>query len=287
LADELCLTALIEDSVEIEDESKKRLIAKHGLSILVEAKVENVEICILMDTGPSSEALLNNVDVMGVNLRKIDAVVLSHGHYDHTDGLIGVLRSIGKHVPVLAHPKVFYPKFVIKPKLRFTGAAFTSSTVEKAGGVLLLASDPLEIADGMTTTGEIQRTTIYEKVSGFFTVEEGRFIEDFVLDDQALVINLKNKGLVVITGCAHAGVVNTILHAKKIMKTNKIYAVLGGFHLVNADDKRIQATVTDLAKFNPDLLGPCHCTGEKATRKLEEAFGDKCRPLKTGNVLRL
>lgn len=286
MVDELRLTVLIEDSVETEDESKRRLIAKHGLSILVEAKVDDVEACILMDTGPSSEALLSNVDAIGVNLRKIDAVVLSHGHYDHTDGLIGVLQSTGKRVPVLAHPKVFNPKFVVKPKLRFTGSAFTWSTVENVGGVPLLASNPVKIADGITTTGEIQRTTAYEKVSGFLTVEGGRFTEDSIVDDQALVINLKNKGLVVITGCAHAGVVNTVRHAQEILKTEKVYAVLGGFHLINADDERIQATVIDLAEFNPEFLGPCHCTGEKATRKLKEAFGDKCRPLKTGDVLR-
>lgn len=286
MVDELCLTVLIEDSIETGDESKRRLITKHGLAILVEAKVDDVEAYILMDTGPSSEALLNNVDVMGVNLRKIDAVLLSHGHYDHTDGLIGVLQSIGKRVPVLAHPKTFNPKFVVKPKLRFAGPAYTLSTVESTGGVPLLARNPAKIADGITTTGEIQRTTNYEKVSGFLTVEEGRFTKDSIIDDQALVINLKDKGLVVITGCAHAGVVNTTMRAQKIMKTEKVYAVLGGFHLINANDERIQATVTDLAKFNIEFLGPCHCTGEKATRKIKEAFEDKCQPLKTGDVLR-
>jgi 7,8-dihydropterin-6-yl-methyl-4-(beta-D-ribofuranosyl)aminobenzene 5'-phosphate synthase len=281
------LTVLIEDSVEPEDESKRQLIAKHGLSILVETKVDDVEVCILMDAGPSSEALLNNVDVMGVNLRKIDAVVLSHGHHDHTDGLVGVLQSIGKLVPVLAHPKVFNPKFVVKPKLRFTGSAFKLPAVEDAGGVPLLTSNPVKIADGIMTTGEIQRTTMYEKVSGFLTVEDARFTEDSIIDDQALVINLKNKGLAVITGCAHAGVVNTVRHAQRIMETEKVYAVLGGFHLIDADDERIQATVMDLAKFNPEFLGPCHCTGEKATHKLKEAFGEKCRQLKTGDVLKL
>lgn len=286
MIDELRLIVLIEDSVETEDESKRQLIAKHGLSFVVEAKVDDVKVCILMDTGPSSEALLNNVDVIGVNLRKIDAVVLSHGHYDHTDGLIGALQSTSKRVPVLAHPKAFNPKFVVKPKLRFIGSAFTLSAVENAGGVLILASNPVKITDGITTTGEIQHTTTYEKVSGFLTVEEGRFIEDSIVDDQALVISLKNKGLVVITGCAHAGVVNTVRYARKIMETEKVYAVLGGFHLINADDERIQATVTDLAKFNPEFVGPCHCTGEKATRKLKKAFGDKCQPLKTGDVLR-
>ncbi len=284
---ELRLTVLIEDSVETGDESRKGLIAKHGLSILVEAKVDDVEVCILMDTGPSSEALLNNVDGIDVNLRKIDAIMLSHGHYDHTNGLISVLRSAAKRVPVLAHPKVFSPKFAVKPKLRPIGPAFTLPTVESAGGVPLLVSNPVEIADGVKTTGEIARITKYEKVAGFLTVDEGHFVEDSIVDDQALVINLKNKGLVIVTGCAHAGVVNTIIHAQKIMETEKVCAVLGGFHLIDADDERIKATVADLTKSNIGFLGPCHCTGEKATRKLKETFGDKCQPLKTGDVLRL
>lgn len=286
MVDELRLVVVIDDSVKTEAESKRRLIAKHGLSFIVEAKSGDVEVCVLMDTGPSAEALLSNVDVIGVNLRKIDAIMLSHGHYDHTNGLIGVLQSTGKRVPVLAHPKAFNPKFEVKPKLRFIGSAFAWSTVENAGGVPLLASNSVKIADSITTTGEIPRTTTYEKTDKFLTVEGGRFKEDSMMDDQALVINLKNKGLVVITGCAHAGVVNTVRYAQKITKTKKVYAVLGGFHLINAGDKRIQATVVDLAKFSPEFLGPCHCTGEKATRKLKKAFGSKCIPLKTGDVLR-
>lgn len=285
MIDELRLTVLIEDSVETKDESKKRLIAKHGLSILVEAKTGDIKVCVLMDTGPSSEALLNNIDVMNVNLRNIDAIVLSHGHYDHTGGLINLLQAVGKHVPVLAHPKVFNPKFAVKPKLRFIGSAFTSPAVENAGGVPFLVKNPVKIADGVITTGEIPRMTTYEKVSGFLTVEEERLTDDLIVEDQALVVNLKDKGLVVITGCAHAGVVNTMRHAQKIMEAERIYAVLGGFHLVDANDEKIQSTVIDLMKFAPDFLGPCHCTGEKAIRKLKETFGNKCQLLKTGDTL--
>jgi len=278
------LTFLIENSANKRD---KGLVAKHGLSVLVEGEVNDAHVRVLMDSGPSAEALLNNVDVLGVNLRKIDAVLLSHGHYDHTDGLIGVLKNVNKFVPVIAHPKIFNPKFsTTRRKLRFIGAAFTQSELRNYGGIPLLARNPVSIAKGITTTGEIERVTAYEKVNGFFTVEREQFIKDDMIDDQALVVSLEGKGLVVVTGCAHAGIVNTILHAQKMLKTKKVYAVLGGFHLVDASKERIKATIEDLKKLNIKFLGPCHCTGKKALKTLKEAFGDKCRILKTGDVIK-
>jgi 7,8-dihydropterin-6-yl-methyl-4-(beta-D-ribofuranosyl)aminobenzene 5'-phosphate synthase len=287
LVDEICLTVLVEDSVEAKNGAKKRLIAKHGLSIFLETKVDDAKVCVLMDTGPSVEALVNNVDVLGVNLRQTDAIMLSHGHYDHTDGLIGALRSIHKPTMVIAHPKIFVPKFAVRKKLKFTGSSFTQFTMEKAGGIPLFANNSVEIAENIITTGEIERKTTYEKLKGFFTIEQGQFVADSIIDDQALVINLRSRGLVVITGCAHAGIVNTIMHAQKITKTDKIRAVLGGFHLIDATDKRIQATIEDLKKFKLSFLGPCHCTGKKAIKKIGEAFGDRCQPLRTGDSIKL
>ena len=285
LIESLRLTVLVEDTVE--ESNKKKLITGHGLSILVEAEVNGVDVCVLMDTGPSSKALLNNIDVLGVNPRRVDAVVLSHGHYDHTDGLMGALKSIGKRVPVLAHPEAFNLKFSVDPKLRFNGSAFTVADVEGAGGILFLSKDSIKIADGIITTGEIERLTSYEKVEGFWTIKNNRVVKDSMPDDQALVINMKDKGLVVITGCAHAGVINTVNYARKITGTSRVYAVLGGFHLIDASEERIEATIRDLARFDPMFLGPCHCTGEKAISRIKEAFGDKCHRLRTGDTVTL
>ncbi|NWG11154.1 MBL fold metallo-hydrolase [Candidatus Bathyarchaeota archaeon] len=270
MADDVCLTILIEDSVEARNGARKRLIAKHGLSILAETRIDDTEICVLMDTGPSAEALLNNVDIMDVNPRKIDAIVLSHGHYDHTDGLIGALKGINKPTMIIAHPKIFAPKFAVRKKLKFIGSSFTQPMMENVGGVPLFASNPVEIAEDITTTGEIERKTTYEKLKGFFTIEQGQFVVDSIIDDQALIINLKSKGLVVVTGCAHAGVVNTTMHAQKITNTGKIHAVLGGFHLIDATDKRIQMTIDDLKRLKPKFLGPCHSTGKKQLKKLKK-----------------
>jgi len=284
LVESVCLKVLVDDSVGAKGES--RLVAKHGLSVIVQAKAKAMDVCVLVDVGPSAEALFNNVDVIGVNLRKIDAIMLSHGHYDHVDGLIPLLKVVGKSVPVFAHPSAFCPKFSYRKKLRFIGASFTTSAVRQAGGIPFLTNSAVSIAEGVVTTGEVERVTDYEKPRGFLTVDGGRLVEDALVDDQALIINLRGKGLVVLTGCAHSGIVNTIYHAQKVAGTREVYAVLGGFHLVDATNQRLSKTIEALKDFNLEFLGPCHCTGKKAIQRLAEAFGDKCHQVKTGDVIK-
>jgi len=276
------ITVLIEDS---KSPAKPHLKSKHGLSFFTKAKIGDNEVTVLMDTGTSPEALLHNVDAMGVNLEDVDVIALSHGHYDHTGGLLEALKRMKKRVPVIGHPTVFEPKLALMPHLRLIGAPFKSSDVESAGGVPLLATDPVKIADGITTTGEVPRITAFESVRGFWTVHNRRFIEDKMLDDQSLVIDVEGKGLVVVAGCAHAGIINTIEYAQKITGNSRVYAVLGGFHLWNAGNKRLQATVDKLEKLEPKFLGPCHCTGKKAVKKIAEAFGDRYQPLHTGDII--
>ncbi|MEM3577411.1 MAG: MBL fold metallo-hydrolase [Candidatus Bathyarchaeia archaeon] len=284
MIESVCINVLVDDVAGAEGGA--RLIARHGLSMFVQAKAEDADVCILLDVGASAEALLNNVDVVGVNLRKTDAIVLSHGHYDHVDGLIPLLRAVGKSVPVFAHPSAFYPKFSYTKKLRFIGASFALSDVKQAGGVPILTRNAVKIAEGLMTTGEVERVNDYEKPKGFLTFEDGRLIEDALVDDQALIINLKSKGLIILTGCAHSGIVNTICHAQRVAGTRKVYAVLGGFHLADATNQRLRKTIDALKGFSPEFFGPCHCTGKKAIRRLTEAFGSKCRQIKTGDVIK-
>lgn len=284
LVDKVKLTVLVEDSVDMD---KPSLLAKHGVSFFVEAETGDVKVTTLMDVGPSSDVVIHNVDEMGIDLRKTDAILLSHGHYDHVGSLIEMLKRIEKPVPVIAHPNIFNPKFKVKPCLRFIGASFKPPDVEAAGGVLLYASNPVTIAEGIIASGEIERRLAFEKVKGFWTVGGGRFVEDTLLDDQALIIHVKNKGLVVVAGCAHSGIINTIRHAQKVIGTDRVFAVLGGFHLAKADDKRNQATLNELIKLDLKFVGPCYCTGQKTVNRLSEAFGDHCHSLRTGDVVEL
>jgi 7,8-dihydropterin-6-yl-methyl-4-(beta-D-ribofuranosyl)aminobenzene 5'-phosphate synthase len=276
------ITVLIEDS---KNPAKPKLKNKHGLSFFIQAKIGDDKVTALMDTGPSSEVLLHNVDVMGVNLEDVNVIALSHGHYDHTGGLLEALKRMKKQVPVIAHPTVFDPKLSLMPHLRLIGAPFKASDVEAAGGVPVFASDPVKIADGITTTGEVPRITAFESVKRFWTVHNSRFAEDIMLDDQSLVIDVEGKGLVVVAGCAHAGIINTIKHAQKITGNSRVYAVLGGFHLWNAENERLQATVDELKKLDLEFVGPCHCTGKKAIEKFVAAFGDHYYPIRIGDTI--
>jgi len=245
------------------------------------------EVNILMDTGPSGEALINNVDKLGVELEKTDVIVLSHGHYDHVNGLIAALERIGKQVPVIAHPKVFGVKLKTKPKIRFIGASFNASQIKNTYAVPVYAMNSITIVQGIATSGEIPRTTPYENTEGFWTVTDYFFKKDPLIDDQALYIKMERKGIVIITGCAHAGIVNTIKHAQKIMGKEKIYAVLGGFHLVNASKQRIRMTIDKFVSLRPAYVGLCHCTGTEAVEAFKKAMPENCHVIRTGDTITL
>jgi 7,8-dihydropterin-6-yl-methyl-4-(beta-D-ribofuranosyl)aminobenzene 5'-phosphate synthase len=281
-ADHVRLTVLVEDTVD-----KPYLIAKHGLSILVETTSADSKSRILMDAGPPPDVALQNANVMKVGIHSLDAIVISHGHYDHAGGLIQILRSIGRPTLVLAHPLAFVPKFAYKPNLKFIGAEFNHESVKDAGGVLLTARNSVPIATGVIASGEIPRETDFEKVEGFWTVANEYFLQDMMTDDQSVVINIKEKGLVIISGCAHAGIINTVTNAEKIAGTDDIYAIVGGFHLADASNKRIEATLDQLSRIQPKRLYPCHCTGSRAMNRFLESFGERLAAVRTGDVIEL
>jgi 7,8-dihydropterin-6-yl-methyl-4-(beta-D-ribofuranosyl)aminobenzene 5'-phosphate synthase len=271
-----------------KNSSNPSLEAKHGMSFLVTATMDkDKKTTILMDTGPSPDALLNNVKALGVDLNDVDTVVLSHGHYDHTGGLIEALKHIEKRVLVIGHPLIFDPKLKVTPSLSSIGAPFNRSKLESAGGLPILATNPVKIADGITTTGEVPRTTEFERVRGFWTVNNVSFKKDLMIDDQSLVVDVEGKGLVVISGCAHSGIINTIKYAQQITQNQTVYAVLGGFHLISSNDETIQTTVDSLKSFDPKIVAPCHCTGKNAIKKIQEAFTEQYRSICIGDIVEL
>lgn len=187
----------------------------------------------------------------------------------------------------MAHPDIFVPKLKAQPALKFIGPPFSRAEAEAAGAIMLDCRGPVAIAPGVMSTGEVPRLESFEKVVGFWTVKDGQYCMDKIPDDQALAINMPGKGLIVITGCAHAGIINTVRHAQKITGVEKLYAVIGGFHLMGADDERIDATAEALLQLDPAVIRPGHCTGQKAGYRLQESLGKRCRPLAVGDTIQL
>ena len=280
--DNLRITVLAEDSVLYESP----YLGQHGVSFLLEGVSGQNTKRILVDVGQNSEALLSNMRTMGISPSIINAIVLTHCHYDHTQGIAHMLNEIGKKdTRVIAHPSIFRPHFVTQPYTRHVGIMQGDSKVEieKAGGSLSLTKDPLVIMPGIITTGEVRRRTEFEKArTGLETTENGMVVDDLMLDDISVIANVKDRGLVIITGCSHAGIINIANQAIEVTGCNKIEGIIGGLHLVEASDTVIRRTVEELSKLNVAWVSAGHCTGFKAQVEIYLAFGEKFLPLHTG-----
>jgi 7,8-dihydropterin-6-yl-methyl-4-(beta-D-ribofuranosyl)aminobenzene 5'-phosphate synthase len=245
-------------------------LAEWGLSVLVEADGQKV----LFDTG-SGVAAVHNAQLLGVDLAAVDRMVLSHGHYDHTGGLLEVLRrSGGKEIS--AHPAVWARKYGSMgggPE-RYVGIPFIREGLEVMGASFNLTEEPVKLSASMMTTGEIPMVNDYEIVETYLYVKEGDELkQDSLADDLALIIDTE-FGLVVILGCAHHGIVNTLQHAQKLTGKEMIYAAIGGTHLVHASRERLEKTVAALQEIGVLHLGVSHCTGFASSAHLAREFGD-------------
>jgi 7,8-dihydropterin-6-yl-methyl-4-(beta-D-ribofuranosyl)aminobenzene 5'-phosphate synthase len=232
--------------------------------------------------------------MMDISLSSIDAVVLTHCHYHHTQGLEKVLRKIGKKdITVISHPDIFRLNFINDPYLRHVGVMHgdRQANIEDSGGALYLTKDPFEIMPGLFTTGEVERKTDFEEVGiDLLTIESGQIKPDSMRDDISLIANVKEKGVVIITGCSHAGIVNIAKQTVKLVETDKIHGVIGGFHLIEAmgaAEKRIKKTALALKGFDPDWIYAGHCTGFLAQVELHNTFKERFSPLYTGMIVKV
>lgn len=247
------------------------LIDEHGLSMWIKTAGKTI----LFDTGQGS-AFGKNAHRLGMDLSETDALVLSHGHYDHTGGIPQVLRE-APEVDVYCHPGVVRPRYAIR---NGTAKAIQIPRESKAAIDALSSKHlhwiqhPMMLSDAIGITGFIPRKTDFEDTGGAFYLDPERKCPDLIDDDLALWIRT-DQGLVVCLGCCHAGLVNTIHHIRSISGTDRIRAIIGGLHLMNAESQRIEQTVDALRSFSPDIIVPCHCTGDNALALLLNALGER------------
>lgn len=254
---------------------------EHGVAF----HIQTTDGQILYDTGQSGEVLLHNAQLSGIDLGQIDALVLSHAHYDHTGGLAHVLAHTRPSIPLYASPDLFRERFTVKgEQIRSIGMRLSRDELaEKVD--LRLSADPLEILPGVWTSGEIPNRSDFEGRSEHHRVRvNGGWQPDPYRDDFSLVLQTRD-GLAVLMGCGHAGLLNILKYAKRTFKRD-VVAVIGGIHLVEATEENLRRTIVTLkTNFNTPALYPCHCTGESAYVALARAFDEQVQPCPAGTLL--
>ena len=269
----LRITTVVENTVRARD-----LIAEHGLSFLVESEGATI----LFDTG-QGRAFPENAAHLGIKLNEIDAMVLSHGHYDHTGSVEYVLGE-AKQATVFLHPNALEAKYTrhgSSPARRIGMPESAELTIRSRPNKTVWAPEPVEVAPGVFATGQIPRHTSYEDTGGAFFLDEACSRPDLLVDDQALYIK-SPRGMVVLLGCAHSGVVNTLDYVAKLSGCSEIHAVIGGTHLLRASAERLEATAQALTDYRVEVIAPCHCTGAAATAFLRTRFPSRVVECSTG-----
>jgi 7,8-dihydropterin-6-yl-methyl-4-(beta-D-ribofuranosyl)aminobenzene 5'-phosphate synthase len=303
-ADGITITTLVENYVDMLipntervkrpglafhfDPRNKPIQAENGISMLVDISFAGQMYRILFDAGLSDSVILHNMSALKISPDVIDHAVISHGHPDHYGGLLAVLKARSVPLPVIIHPNAFLTRYVVAGNgwvIPYYNQSLRKEELEAAGGRLVLAANPVQIGPAAFTTGEIPLKTPFEPPgppsgtpSSLRCLRNGKFEEDETADDLALVVCLKDKGLVVIAGCAHAGIINTIRQAQAVTGVEKVHAIFGGFHLgfPGIPEEKSDKTIEELKRLKPAIVSPMHCSGFKTltavAREMPEAF---------------
>ena len=255
-------------------------IGEHGLSIFMETDRGNY----LLDTG-QGKAIVNNALVLGLDLKTIKGIIISHHHWDHTGGLGPVLDLKGP-VDIFAHPGFFKESYSLRGgKERYIGVPFPRQLLEGKGARFNLSAEFREIEPGLWLTGEIPRRTDYETGDKDQVIKTAAgYVKDEILDDQSVVVET-DKGLMVILGCCHSGIINTLTHIQEKMGKRHIHAVIGGTHLGPASDEQRAKSLAALKGFDIERLGVSHCTGLDMSTRLAAVFGDRFFFCNVGTVV--
>ncbi len=271
------ITVLADNSV-----GSRGLLAEHGLALWIELGDRRI----LFDTGQGF-ALGPNADALGVDLSATGAIVLSHGHYDHTGGLGEALRR-ARDPRLYAHAAAFDDKYARNPDgtSRDIGMPERREMLARTAASLSLVDGPTEVASGLHSTGPVPRVTEFEDVGGAFFLDRDCATPDLLPDDQAVYVETAG-GTVVLLGCGHAGMINTLWYVRTLTGDRPIRAVIGGMHLRTASDERVRRTIVELERLGWPRLYPCHCTGFTASARFWQRFPDRCSPCVVGTIIGL
>ncbi len=260
------------------------LVAEHGLSFWIEFGNRKI----LFDTGQGN-AIRHNSEKLGIRLEDADVVILSHGHYDHTGGLRQVMKPVGK-LKIFAHPAAFGQKYSKHSDGSVHDAGIQSECrcghETEIEAKVNLNEKPVEVFNGFHLTGPIPRQTEYEDTGGMFFTDTECSTIDSLPDDQAAFIETSH-GIVVILGCAHSGVINTLNYVRRLTNNKPIHSVIGGMHLVSAGNVRIGKTIWELKKLGLKSLMPAHCTGFPAMARMWHELPGICRPCSAGTIVEI
>ncbi len=256
------------------------VLAEHGWSIHLETQAGNF----LMDTG-TGQTIVGNAEILGMDFTKLDGIIFSHHHVDHTGGLAKVLKKTGP-IPVYSHFQLFKSSYSLydNGKKTYLGIPYSQACLEGLGATFSFNKAPMEIAPKIWLTGEVPRVTSYEKGDTDQVVLNGNsLVQDSLLDDQSVIIE-SDSGLVILLGCAHAGLINILKHAIQMTNTNKIHAIIGGTHLGMVTADQCEATIDELMSFDIDFIAASHCTGIEACIDIAKKFGHRFLACKVGSL---
>lgn len=266
------------------DPKATRPIGENGISLVVHAEWGRYSYRAMFDTAMTGPTLLHNASALAVDLQSLDHVVLSHGHPDHYGGLLGLLGAREAPLPISVHPSAFdtrYLRLASGQVAPYFNHDLTRESIAGAGGSLALHTGPLEVGPGMLATGAIPREVDFEMPppsidlpNAAIQLRDGHMCADEVPDDQALVLNVGTDGIVILVGCSHAGIINTIRHAIKLTGRERVMGVFGGFHLgfPGTPESKTERTIEALREIEVERLCPMHCTGMRAIMELARAF---------------